>query len=903
MESSSPDNTQQQLTHPHSQSFYSVLTSLGSTEHGLAAAEVEARLAQYGPNSLPRPKPTSALIIIFRQFLNPLIYILMLAAVIAFMVGKYSDTVFIVLVLLLNAIIGAFQEYSAQKSAASLQKLVSHVARVIRSGTAYELAAETLVPGDIVLIESGDKVPADIRLIHQHDLAIDESLLTGESEAVQKQSGNILPDDTVLGDRSNMAHAGTLVTRGRGTGVVTATGLKTQIGLIAEGVLKGAAVKPPLIIRMERFTNRIGILMGAVILAIAAISLSKGMEFTEVMMVAIALAVAAIPEGLPVAMTVALSISMRRMAKRHVIVRRLVTVEALGSCTYIATDKTGTLTANELTIQKIYLPDGNVFNISGVGTSPSGEIQTENNTQLDQQDLKQITAVAEAGIFANEAFLGHRDGSWVHHGDAVDIAFLVLGQKLELDRHHLLERAPELDTIPYESSNKFSAALHQVDNKQQIFVKGAVEELLPMCSQIQTATENQEINTSNIEQQVNHLAEQGYRVLAVAMGEHSKERLHTDRPNNLVLLGLVGIIDPLRESSTMAMQSCREAGIDIAMITGDHPLTALVTARRLQLADNMDDVATGKELALHQHHELDALSINKHVFARIEPQQKTAIVQSLQRNGHFVAVTGDGANDAPALRTAHVGVAMGKSGTDVARETADMIITDDNFASIVAGVEEGRIAYSNIRKVIFLLISTGAAEIVLFILSILSGLPLPLTAVQLLWLNLVTNGIQDIALAFEPGEGDELKRPPRKPNEHIFNRIMIQRVVLSALVMGSLAYATFYYLINMGIDTETARNLVLLLMVLFENVHVFNSRSETRSIFQTRFFSNPLLIIGTIVAQLIHIGSMYTPGLKDILQVSPVSFNDWLSLLALALLLLLASEIYKFAAKKKLFKT
>lgn len=893
------DSFEQKRFLPHCNSADSVLAALDSSEHGLANSEVEKRRLQFGPNSLPRAKLTSPLVIFLRQFLNPLIYILMLAAVIAFIVEKYSDTIFIIIVLLLNAIIGAFQEYSAQKSASALQKLVSHVARVIREGNTYELEAEALVPGDIVLIESGDKIPADLRLIRRHDLSIDESLLTGESLAVQKQADATLAEDTMLADRINMVHAGTLVTRGRGTGVVTTTGLKTQIGLIAEGVLTGEKVKPPLIIRMESFTNRIGILMGVVILLIAVVSLSKGMEITEVLMVSIALAVAAIPEGLPVAMTVALSISMRRMAKRNVIVRRLVTVEALGSCTYIASDKTGTLTANELTIQSICLPDGKLFSITGVGTIPRGEISSDDKKPVDEKYSSQIKDLAEAAVFTNEAFLGQRDGSWSHHGDAVDIAFLVLGYKLGLDRQNLLASSPELDTIPYESSIKFSAALHQVGNKQKIYVKGAVEELLAMCSHEQTPDGPKPVNKTEIEKQAHLLASQGYRVLAVAMGESSVEQIHKSRPDNLVLLGLVGIMDPLRENTIEAIQSCRNAGIEIAMLTGDHPATALAISKRLKLAANESDIVTGKELALLEDHELDNISAQKHVFARIEPQQKTAIVRSLQRNGHFVAVTGDGANDAPALRAAHVGVAMGKAGTDVARETADMIITDDNFSSIVAGIEEGRIAYANIRKVIFLLISTGAAEIVLFILSILSGLPLPLTAVQLLWLNLVTNGIQDVALAFEPGEGDELKRPPRAPNEPIFNRIMIQRVVLSALVIGSLAYATFYYLISMGLETESARNLTLLLMVLFENVHVFNSRSETRSIFQTRFFSNPLLIIGTIVAQLIHIGSMYTPGLKDILQVSPVSFNNWLSLLALALTLLLASEIYKLIAKRK----
>ena len=893
------DSTLNKSAAPHSQPGEQVLRSLGSAVHGLSLTEVTLRQHRYGLNRLPQAKQTTLLTIFFRQFLNPLIYILLLAATIAFAVGKVSDTVFILIVLLLNAVIGTFQEYSAQKSAAALSRLVTHVARVIRDGAAYELTAEELVPGDIVLVESGDKLPADMRLLSEHDLSVDESLLTGESTTVQKQSEAILPEDTVLADRHNMLHAGTLVTRGRGTGVITSTGLQTRIGQIAEGVLSAETVKPPLIIRMEQFTNRIGILMGVVITFIAVISLSRGMAVTEVMMVSIALAVAAIPEGLPVAMTVALSISMRRMAKRHVIVRRLVTVEALGSCTYIATDKTGTLTANELTIQQVCLPDGTLFSISGVGMDPVGEIVSNQHLQPEQAKTPQIAALAKAGVYTNEAFLGQRDGHWAHHGDAVDIAFLVLGHKLAIDRPILLESAPELDTIPYESSTRYSAALHKLNGENIVYVKGAVEEIINMCRFSQTDTGKAALDITVTEKQAHQLAERGYRVLAVARGLVTGNTLHETKLIELEFLGLVGIIDPLREHTREAIQSCRSAGIDVAMITGDHPITALAISKHLQLADTIDEVATGKELALYQDQELDQLVREKHVFARIEPQQKTDIVQSLQRNGHFVAVTGDGANDAPAMRAAHVGVSMGKTGTDVARETADMIITDDNFASIVAGIEEGRIAYANIRKVIFLLISTGAAEIVLFIFSILSGLPMPLTAVQLLWLNLVTNGIQDIALAFEPAEGDELKRPARSPNEPIFNRIMIQRVAISALVMGSVAYVTFYYLLGLGMDIEASRNIVLLLMVLFENVHVLNSRSETRSIFHMRLFSNPLLIFGTIAAQLIHIGSMYTPGLKEILQTSPVSLEQWFVMLLLATSLLVSSEIYKAIVNKK----
>jgi magnesium-transporting ATPase (P-type) len=488
----------------------------------------------------------------------------------------------------------------------------------------------------------------------------------------------------------------------------------------------------------------------------------------------------------------------------------------------------------------------------------------------------------------------------------VDVALLVLGHKVGLSRLELLSEHPEADVIPFESDNRFAASLNLCPEGARAHVKGALERVLPMCATQAGPLGDESLNATAIERQALALAERGHRVLALASGPMSLPQGASFSAEHLVgltFLGLVGMIDPLRPEAREAVAACRSAGIEVAMVTGDHPLTAGTIASELGLISGRDQVMTGAELRQRlEHGTVDAPLTRTRVFARVEPQEKLAIVNALQAQGHFVAVTGDGANDAPALRAAHVGVAMGRAGTDVARETAEMIITDDNFASIVAGVEEGRIAYANVRKVIFLLISTGASEIVLFTLSLLAGLPLPLLAVQLLWLNLVTNGIQDVALAFEPGEGDELRRPPREPKEPIFDRLMIERTLISALYIGLVAFWVFQWMLSVGHTLDEARNITLLLMVLFENVHVLNSRSETLSAFRHNPLRNKLLLVGTALAQLVHIGAMYTPWLKDVLDVQPVAFAEWLELLGFALSVLAVMELHKllWARRKRL---
>lgn len=886
---------------PHSIHADDVLKQLSTSSTGLTREEAAERLERFGRNTLPRAKPLSIQMLFLRQFLSPLIYVLLAAAAVSFFLERMTDAIFILAVLLINAIIGTAQEYSAERNIESLRDLVRTYARVVREGESFEVDAEECVPGDVVLLEEGMKVPADLRLLETHALEVDESLLTGESTPVSKDASALLKWNAALGDRVNMAFAGTIVTRGRGRGVVVATGRETELGRLAGSLTDVESAKPPLTRRMEVFSANIAKAVLIAVILIIAIEVRRGMDAAQVFVQSVALAVSAIPEGLPVALTVVLAVAVNRMARRNVIVRRMVAVETLGSCDFIASDKTGTLTMNELTARLVAIPGHGFMEVTGEGISPEGEIRTAHGKPTEQEEHI-IKRVVTAAALCNEAFFGMRDGRWVHHGDTVDVALLVMAHKVGVRQADITARYPMIAQIPFASERKFAATLNRVDGRLHAFVKGAPETLLEMCSSMVTIDGEAPLERDAIERCASDMANNGYRVLAIADGALESDEDFSDRRlKGLTFLGLIGMIDPLRPEAKPAVARCRKAGIEVAMVTGDHPITALAIARELGMAQGMDEVVTGPELRkaeLIGKDAFDDLVRRARVFARVEPRQKLDIIQSLIRLGRTVAVTGDGANDAPAMRAAHVGVAMGKSGTDIAKESAELVITDDNFASIVAGVEEGRVAYSNVRKVIFLLVSTGAAEIVLFFLALFAAVPLPLLAVQLLWLNLVTNGIQHIGLALEPAEGDEMRRPPRPQREGIFNRIMIERLLLSSIVMGGVAFGLYKYLLGTGSSLDEARNSTMLLMVLFENIQVFNSRSELRSAFSLSPTRNPTLFFGTLGAQLVHIAAMYTPWLSGVLNIGPVSLEHWARLLALALSILIAMEAYKLVRRR-----
>ena len=889
----------------HSLEEEAVFQELRSRPDGLNDEEAVERLRFYGPNSLPVKAPPTVWAVLLHQVLNPLIFILLAAAVASAAIGEGTDAVFILIVIALNSGLGAYQEYQAEKSASSLQRLLKIKARVRRSGQERQIPSEEVVPGDIVLLESGNKSPADLRLLQARNLAADESFLTGESVAAEKQTGR-LPEDAGVSDRTNMIFAGSTITSGRGLGIVVGTAAETQVGIIAEIVTQSESGKPPLVLRMERFVKHISILVLAISVGIAVLLRYQGYDAAAIFFFVVALAVSAIPEGLPVALTVALSIATKRMSERNVIVRKLTAVESLGSCTVIASDKTGTLTVNQQTAREIVFPDGQTFVLSGEGYNGEGGIETEEGAEVSRTELERLQKIAEYAILSNEASLDKEEDGWKHHGDAMDVAFLAMGWKLDMNPAQVRERFKIEKEIPYESERKFSAVFYETEGKSHAAAKGAVETILDFCTRMYQNGDPVDLDRNGIEQKAEAMAEKGLRVLGVAGGETSTAGFEGEGSESelseLFFHGLVGFIDPLRPEAAESIQRCKAAGIKVIMITGDHPSTAGAIASELGLSNTRAPVVTGMELSEAGTPDSPAFEkrvSSSHVFARVSPSQKLEIVNVLIRQGEFVAVTGDGVNDAPALRRANIGVAMG-SGTDVAKEVASMIVTDDNFASIVAGIEEGRFAYDNVRKVIYLLISTGAAEVAMFIASVLAGLPIPLLAVQLLWLNLVTNGIQDVALAFEGGEPGAMKRKPRTPEEKIFDRHMIGQTLVSGLAIGALAFAFWYWMIKVQtLQEASARNIILLLMVLLQNVHVFNCRSEKVSAFMIPLQRNFILVFGVLAAQGIHILSMNAPFMQGILGTEPVHFNQWLIALALALIVLVVMEMFKWVTGRR----
>jgi Ca2+-transporting ATPase len=867
---------------------------------GLTSIKAAEQLETFGANVLPAPAASSFALTFLKQFRSPLIYILLLAAAVSLIVSEAADAIFIGVVLLANGLIGAMQEYSAGRAAAALRALEEPVATVMRDGRIDHIEARFLVPGDLVLLEAGGKVPADIMLVEVNNFLCDESLLTGESMPVRKTINT--PGSATADHSGTRAYAGTLATRGRARGLVVATGRSTGIGRIAAEIGKASVSQPPLMIRLARFSNIIAWTVGGVSLLLIAIGSIRGLAWNELFLMAVGLAVSAIPEGLPIAISVALAISMRRMAKKNVIVRRLPAVESLGSCTMIASDKTGTLTLNELTVTDIRLPDGTDLAIDAGIDLDACVIRSAG---MDPDIARQRAAkLLRAALLPNEGSLTEEDGRWTGVGDTVDVALLEAAHKGGLKVDELWDAYPLIGRIPYEPDLKYAASLHRSGQRAHIFVKGSAEVLIGMSEQMDAGSGPVPIDRDALLRQKEEMAGRGLRVLAFAEGtidDGFEEPFSHHHLTDLVFLGVTGMQDPVRPEVPQAIRDCHAAGVEVAMVTGDDPRTAAAIATEAGLIFKGDQITTGTEVQAAEDAgagQLDELTRRARIYARVAPSQKLSIVLSLARNGHFVAVTGDGVNDAPALKHAHVGVAMGKNGTDVAKESADIVVTDDNFASIVTGIREGRAAYGNIRKVILMLVATGGAEILLFILAIPLGLPMPLLPVQLLWLNLVTNGIQDVALAAEKPEGDELSRPPRRPEEPIFDRIMLRRILISTVVIGGGGFVLFAWLLRQGYEVEAARNMLLLLFVMFENVQTFTSRSERRSVFSLAFFGNPLLLAAIVATQALHVAAMYIPWFRDTLEIAPISVAEWAAMFLAASSLLLATEFDKWRLRR-----
>ncbi len=862
-----------------------------SNIEGLTKKEANYRLNKNGKNELPKSKQKTFLDVFISQFKNPIVYILLITMILSFIVGEYIDGLFILFVILIDAVLGSVQEYKSNKNAEALASLIKIEALVIRNGEELQIPSENLVVGDIVLLESGTKVPADLRLIEAQNLSIDESLLTGESLPREKSS-NIIKEEIILNDRSNMAYLGTSVMRGRGKGIVVEIGSNTEIGKIAKEVLDADETETPIQIRMSKFTKQLGILTAILALIITIVLYFKGYTSKEIFFLVVALSVSAIPEGLPVVITLSLSISSNKMAKRNVLVKKLNAVEALGSATIIASDKTGTLTLNEQTVKKIILPNNEEFDITGSGYNDNGKI-----IPIKESKIENIDTIIKEGVYNNEASLSLIKNEWVSFGDSMDIALLALGHKYNLEEKYY--KADIVGRIPYESEAAYSAVFYKENKEVHIGVKGTLEKILKFS--------NSEVDKDNIRKQNEELARQGYRVLAFATGivKNFKEKENYDEKDipKLNFLGLVAFIDPIRPDAKDAVKSCLVAGIKTVMITGDHPLTAFSVAKELGICSNETEVSTGKEIdeyLLKGNSTFDEYIKTKTVFSRVTPMQKLEIVESYKRQGEFIAVTGDGVNDSPALKAANVGIAMG-SGTDVAKETGALIITDDKFSSILNGVEEGRTAYDNVRKVTYMLLSCGVSEVFFYILSILSNYPIPLTAVQLLWLNLVTDGIQDVALAFEETEKDTLKKKPRKPDESLFDRLLRNEIFLIGTIMGIIVFGVWIYLLDvLKYDITTARGYILLLMVFMQNIHCFNCRSEITSIFKKPIKENKKLLLGIIIVLFIQFIIVENSFLSHILDSESIPLLHVLYLFLISTPIIIFSEILKYIERKKL---
>jgi magnesium-transporting ATPase (P-type) len=875
----------------HAMEVSEVEDRLGTGSRGLSAAEAAARLSLHGPNQLEEEPPPSALIVFLRQFRSPLIFILLAAMVVTILLAEYLDAVVIGIVLLLNAIIGFFQERKAEGAVRALMQLVVPVARVIRDGQDEEIDSRELVVGDVVLLESGLRVPADLRLTSASALRVDESLLTGESVPVSK-SVEPVSVDAGLSDRNSMVYTGAIVTSGRGVGVVVATGNSTELGSIAGLVRAEGVTETPLQRRMDRFAKIVGAVVGvaAVVVFVSGLILNTPVE--EMFLVAVALAVSAVPEGLPVAVTITLTVGVSRMARRRAIVRRLPAVETLGSTTVIGSDKTGTLTMNRMSVQEVWTPVSR-FEIAGEGKSSR---VTDGEGAVAVDDHRALGLTLLTGVLTNEADVHIREGETVAAGDPTEIALLHSAIAGGTDLREARSANPVFAEIPFEPERQYSASVRESSSGHRVFVKGAPERIVEMCSGMMGEEGIVPLDRALVHAAAADLAERGQRVLAFAYRELPAELSDPGQfsePGELVFVGLQGMIDPPRPGVKEAVAACHKAGIRVVMITGDHAITAATIANQLGIGGKGGGVLTGTDLAELDDAELTRGLGEVSVFARVSPEDKLRIVNLLKQSGEVVAVTGDGVNDAPALKAAAIGVAMGEKGTDVAREASDMVLADDNFVTIVSAVEEGRVTFDNIRKVTFFLVSTGAAEIVAILVAVWLQWPLVFLPAQLLWLNLVTNGLQDIALAFEPAEKNVLLRQPRRRGGGVLDRRMWERVVVAGLVMAAGTLTLFRWELDETGSLVQAQTVALTTMVVYQVFQAGNARSESQSVFRVNPFSNRLLLASTTAALGIHVAALYFPPTQFLLRVEPIEPGAWLRIVVVATSILLAMEIHK----------
>jgi len=870
----------------------SEVTTLLNTnpDKGLSLFEAKHRLEKFGPNTVTAQKQKSALQRLLLQFHQPLIYILLAAAFVTLFLQEWVDSSVIFGVVIVNAIIGFVQESKAEKAIESLRQMMTTHTNVLRDGKWQEIDAVNLVVGDVVQLQSGDKVPADVRLLRCRDLQVDESALTGESVPVIKKE-EILDPETILADRRNMAYAGTLVTYGQARAVVVATGDGTETGRISELITSAADLSTPLTKKIAAFSKLLLIAILFLAAATFAVGLWRGENAVDMFMAAVALAVGAIPEGLPAAVTITLAIGVNRMAKKKAIIRKLPAVETLGSTTVICSDKTGTLTENQMTVKKIFTAN-NMYDVEGNGYAPEGPLLYEGK-RLGEVLSFPLQETLLAGLLCNDSRLIQEENLWRIEGDPTEGALITVAGKAGLTPDKAKADTPRLDEIPFESERQFMATLHDTKNDDEniIYVKGAVEKILDACSDnIYIEEGRAALNRDDLLSRVEQMASEGLRVLALARKITDKKHIEIDDClSGLTFLGLQGMIDPPRTEAIAAVRSCHKAGIMVKMITGDHAITAKEIARQLNIGQEKEKseakpvTLTGKELEKLTDEELIAAAEETSVFARVAPEQKLRLVEALQARHNVVAMTGDGVNDAPALKQADIGIAMGITGTDVSKEAADMVLTDDNFASITRAVEEGRRIFDNLVKFITWTLPTNGGEGLVILAAIFAGVTLPILPVQILWVNMTTAILLGLMLAFEPGEPDVMDHPPREPNSPILTVILILRILGVSFLMLAAVFSIFVWQKQQGYPLAEARTVAVNLFVMIELAYLFNCRSLTKSMFKIGVFTNPWVLFGSTTMIILQLFYTYSPVMNRIFGSQPISGKDWLMIIAIAL--------------------
>ncbi len=880
----------------HSYSAQQTLDQLQSTPAGLTPAEAMRRYEQYGANRIEPIKTKSILERFLLQFHNMLIYVLMMAGMVTAILGHWVDSGVIMGVVVINAIIGLIQEGKAEKALHAIRNMLSLHAIVLRTGERMQVAAEQLVPGDVVLLQSGDKVPADLRLLHCKNLRIEEAALTGESEAVEK-TFSAVATTSALGDRFCMAYSGTLVVYGQGMGVVVATGQYSEMGRISQMIAQVDPLTSPLMQQMNSLGRWLTLVIGILAVAIFGYGLLlHDFPVNDMFMAAVSMAIAAIPEGLPAIMTITLALGVQSMARRQVIVRRLPAVETLGAVTVICSDKTGTLTRNEMTAQTIVTANHQLC-VSGVGYAPLGGF-SESGQEVLIAEYADVMELLRAGLLCNDAILQKQQGLWMVQGDPTEGALITLAQKAGLDSIFEQEALPRTDVIPFESQHRFMASLHH-DHAGHgcIYVKGAPEEVLAMCSQQRNLGQDQSIQLSVWHDRIQHASNAGQRVLALAskVSTAQQQTLNfSDVGAGFTLLGLVGIIDPPRVEAIHAVRLCQAAGIRVKMITGDHRVTACAIGAQLGIGDGQRAV-TGVELDQLDDQAVREMVKQVDVFARANPEHKLRLMAALQANGEIVAMTGDGVNDAPALKRANIGVAMGQKGTEVAKEAAEMVLIDDNFASIVHAVEEGRTVYDNIRKTLVFIIPTSCGGAGILMLAILFGMALPITPVQILWINMVTTVTLAIALAFERPEAGVMQRPPHDPGVSLLSGFLLWRIAFVAVLMIGGGMALYFWETHQGSSIALSRTAVVNMLVISQIVYLLNCRYLLASVLScTGLLGNRHILLAIGMLLILQLALTYLPVMQMLFGTVALDFETWMVIVGFGAFLFWIVEFEKF---------